>query len=1292
MNNRVVPLKVPVAKKENGSKEEKDTKPSIKKPEEQKAPSAIIEKLPKKGSGESPRTHAPFLSSEHQKSISIKISEFLHPNAPDISSSFEQLVQPAEPKPVEGLANPSFSIENASDDCDSTPTHNAPSIFSFEDSAIQEYNKTRRRFVREDSEGKSSEEGGRVISVQPAKTVLTPGSRNSEGGGQLHVPRFSESRRPSDPTFLNSGTKLLNELSPAGPNGKTDAFLYNSTTDVRQAPTSPSFYGGSKFDLQPPPSPGLLSINSAWSELAKLHSRRSSYGDISETRSNSLSNVSSSLSQYLHDLVRAFSSRTEKIKENTIQPPTPSSLSEVDAVSEANSVSVTEDESARQNRINNFYPEHMKLGKDGLPTEAELDKFYMDWGCCKSRLPTCCKYLQFPSILEPQSKLYMSWLALVTLCFTYNVSVIPLRGIFPYQNNKNLIYWLICDYFCDFIYLLDILVFKPRLTFLNSGLMEEDQRLTKKNYMKKSMFKFDVLSLLPLDFFYFKVGVVPWLRFPRYFKIQTFWEFFERCDQAVRSAHILRIIKTMIYMLFLIHVETCGYYAMSAYEGIGSNRWVYNGVGNAYIRCFYLATKTATSIGNNPQPTNVMEYVFMTVYWVSGVFVFALLIGQIRDIVDAAGRVKALYNKRMDAAIWYVKNLNLPKETQEKVRTWFIYNWQQQKILDEKALMDTLPKNLRTDLAIHVHFNTLSKVKLFQDCDKTLLFDLVLKLKPILYLPGDYVCRKGEVGKEMYIVSQGQVDVVGGPDNSIVLATLKEGSVFGEISLLALSGGEGNRRTADVVCKGFTNLFILSKGDFEAAMAEYPEAHRHMKKRAKKLLRQNAKLAKESAESLGSSCTDEIIKSTSAISRTPKMVTTVMQVMDPDSQVMKKLNKSHDTQEVEEMLKEQENSGKGLPTDQEVEEFFNEMLTVEIPVPTPQSQHSLRKGSSKLKKEDTITTEHSEESTDSGVQLIKACSPIDSITKTISNKESKESVLTPEITTDLADILEETRSWVEQQTLHTQMISDGGFLAEFFEDDLTNNPEEEPAHNEEEPRGDRSEDQVTKDMEGQGCLQNVELHGELRRESEDMNMNSIDNLLSKIEEEHASSVVENSEHNAAENVSVDMGDGITSVRVENELEEVDDIELNKDSLKDEKVETNVEQGEKVVEIKAVDNELNSLENKIVSEPKQLMSVEPKSRSLSIHSAGSLTESDIIEREPKRNPIQESKRVMSEPANLSINRIPSKNRITCAVEVHREKSITPTSVVEWQDNGAMELQKQGSTASSPRELQYFESSV
>ena len=97
---------------------------------------------------------------------------------------------------------------------------------------------------------------------------------------------------------------------------------------------------------------------------------------------------------------------------------------------------------------------------------------------------------------------------------------------------------------------------------------------------------------------------------------------------------------------------------------------------------------------------------------------------------------------------------------------------------------------------------------------------------------GSLLMLQGEVGKEMYIVSQGHVEVIGGVNNELVLATLSEGSVFGEISLLAMTD-RGNRRTASVRSSGYTNVFTLSKCDFEEAMNEYPDAQKLLKKRAK---------------------------------------------------------------------------------------------------------------------------------------------------------------------------------------------------------------------------------------------------------------------------------------------------------------------------------------------------------------------------------------------------------------------------------------------------------------------------
>ncbi len=43
--------------------------------------------------------------------------------------------------------------------------------------------------------------------------------------------------------------------------------------------------------------------------------------------------------------------------------------------------------------------------------------------------------------------------------------------------------------------------------------------------------------------------------------------------------------------------------------------------------------------------------------------------------------------------------------------------------------------------------------------NKDLAQELVVKLRPIIFLPGDYICRKDDIGREMYIVQSGFVQV-----------------------------------------------------------------------------------------------------------------------------------------------------------------------------------------------------------------------------------------------------------------------------------------------------------------------------------------------------------------------------------------------------------------------------------------------------------------------------------------------------------------------------------------------------
>lgn len=78
----------------------------------------------------------------------------------------------------------------------------------------------------------------------------------------------------------------------------------------------------------------------------------------------------------------------------------------------------------------------------------------------------------------------------------------------------------------------------------------------------------------------------------------------------------------------------------------------------------------------------------------------------------------------------YLSNHHISKELRHRIDNWYQHLHINKKIMRENEILLELPLHLRTEIAVSVHLSTLSKVTIFNNCDRSLLEELVLKLTP----------------------------------------------------------------------------------------------------------------------------------------------------------------------------------------------------------------------------------------------------------------------------------------------------------------------------------------------------------------------------------------------------------------------------------------------------------------------------------------------------------------------------------------------------------------------------------
>eukprot|EP00971_Amphidinium_carterae_P258262 5126482-Amphidinium_carterae.1 len=176
-----------------------------------------------------------------------------------------------------------------------------------------------------------------------------------------------------------------------------------------------------------------------------------------------------------------------------------------------------------------------------------------------------------------------------------------------------------------------------------------------------------------------------------------------------------------------------------------------------------------------------------------------------------------------------LENLNIPQELQDRVYALHHYQKVAHDMEAFKALFfsDSLSPPLESALRIYLYRENVLQSVYFKDKNQNYILEVIRALQDQIYLPGDYVTRRGELGESMFFIATGNVTVLvpdassirdSDVESAVEVCTKQKGDFFGEIALV-----QDVLRTAWIRSDTYSLLSVLYRARVEAIWHYFPE-------------------------------------------------------------------------------------------------------------------------------------------------------------------------------------------------------------------------------------------------------------------------------------------------------------------------------------------------------------------------------------------------------------------------------------------------------------------------------------
>ncbi|KAA0160673.1 hypothetical protein FNF28_05372 [Cafeteria roenbergensis] len=274
------------------------------------------------------------------------------------------------------------------------------------------------------------------------------------------------------------------------------------------------------------------------------------------------------------------------------------------------------------------------------------------------------------------------------------------------------------------------------------------------------------------------------LKLARVIKLRRVMASITGSSTNVVATAMVRLGRIIAFIFLTAHILSCVFHYLSLLQTDGGQLEVptwFDSIdkpsvdqrllGARYLLSLYWVVATLMAVGfGDIHAITTVERAYSIFTQIVGAIFFGIIVAHVAQLLETLNARNNAFSRRVDEVREYMLDRRLPQAMQRRILDYFTHFLSQKSLFNEAEILAGLSKSLRSEVVAHGMGQTLVSLSAFDGEDPSLMSKLVTKLKPALHMPGDMIAEEGDIGREIFFLTKGSVDVIAElPEDFIVL-------------------------------------------------------------------------------------------------------------------------------------------------------------------------------------------------------------------------------------------------------------------------------------------------------------------------------------------------------------------------------------------------------------------------------------------------------------------------------------------------------------------------------------------